>query len=310
MSIHSTTVAKKPHAAAATTAHRIAAASPLQPSAYFRRKAVFDRVVAALLLLPGLPIIAVLVLLVRLTSRGPGMYRQARLGQGGRKFVVYKIRTMRHKAEADCGAVWTQPGDPRITPLGRILRKFHLDELPQLFNVLRGEMALIGPRPERPEFVHVLAESVPGYLDRLAVPPGITGLAQLNLPPDSDLQSVRRKLVLDCEYIRQAGLWLDVRLFLCTALRLVKVPELWLMPLFGLRRAAVLPTAPALKLHGEGGNGNGNGNGNGSEHAPTTVANLVHQAAAESAAGDGKRDHAHDHRHKEGHARHAFVKPR
>ena len=108
---------------------------------------------------------------------------------------------------------------------GRLLRRFHLDELPQIINVLKGEMSFVGPRPESPEFVHVLAQSIPDYLKRLAALPGITGLAQLNLPPDTDLESVRRKLVLDLEYIDTAGPLLDARLFLATSLRLVKFPE-------------------------------------------------------------------------------------
>ena len=125
--------------------------------------------------------------------------------------------------------------------------RLHLDELPQLVNVLKGEMSLVGPRPERPEFVHVLAEQIPGYNRRLVILPGVTGLAQVNLPPDTDLESVRRKLVLDCEYVERAGLWLDIRLVLCTAFRLVRVSMV--NPL-GLRREVVLsdpvsPTAPA-----------------------------------------------------------------
>ena len=178
-----------------------------------------------MLLIPGLPIIGLLVLLVRLTSRGPGIYGQVRTGQHGRNFMMYKIRTMEQDAEAASGPVWTQARDPRITFVGRVLRNLHLDELPQLLNVLKGEMSLVGPRPERPEFVPVLAEAIPGYRSRLAVPPGVTGLAQLNLPPDSDLTSVCRKLVLDREYIAQAGLWLDLRVLLCTFLRMFKVSE-------------------------------------------------------------------------------------
>src|SRR6185436_18198088 len=126
--------------------------------------------------------------------------------------------------ETKSGPVWSAPGsDPRVTRLGYWLRKLHLDELPQLFNVLRGEMSLIGPRPERPEFVKVLAESIPGYMDRLRVAPGITGLAQINLPPDTDLNSVRRKLVLDLEYIETASFLLDLRMFVCTLFRLIGV---------------------------------------------------------------------------------------
>ncbi|MBX9789744.1 MAG: sugar transferase [Pirellulales bacterium] len=188
---------------------------------YFRLKYAAGRVMAALLLVPALPLIGVLVLLVRATSRGPGIYRQVRVGAGGRSYVMYKIRTMRHDAEASSGPVWAAPNDARMTRLGHFLRKVHLDEFPQLFNVVKGEMALIGPRPERPEFTEILTQQLPGYLDRLQVKPGITGLAQINLPPDTDLDSVRRKLVLDLEYIRQAGVTLDLRILACTSLRLV-----------------------------------------------------------------------------------------
>ncbi len=193
----------------------------LEPSRYFRWKGILDRVLAAALLIPGLPLIGLLVLLVRLTSRGPGLYRQVRVGQGGRTFKIYKIRTMALDAEAGTGPTWSGEDDPRITAVGRVLRKLHLDELPQLFNVLKGEMSLVGPRPERPEFVHVLAKEIPGYVNRLTVPPGVTGLAQINLPPDTDLDSVRRKLVLDLEYGKRAGVLLDTRMLLCTSMRLL-----------------------------------------------------------------------------------------
>jgi lipopolysaccharide/colanic/teichoic acid biosynthesis glycosyltransferase len=213
----------------------------ITPARYFRWKGPFDRAAAAALLVPGLPLIALLVALVRLTSKGPGIYRQARVGKDGRRFMMYKIRTMRHDAEAGTGAVWTQTQDPRVTAVGKVFRKLHLDELPQLFNVLRGEMSLVGPRPERPEFVRVLAEAVPGYRNRLAVRPGITGLAQINLPPDTDIISVQRKLLLDCEYVERGGMWLDTRLMICTFLRLFKVPEGWLQYLLALRRDAKIP---------------------------------------------------------------------
>ncbi len=200
-----------------------------------------DRVAAAALLVPGLPLIALLVIFVRLTSKGPGIYRQARVGKDGHRFMMYKIRTMRHNAEAGTGPVWTQALDPRVTAIGKVLRKLHLDELPQLINVVKGEMSLVGPRPERPEFVRVLAEAVPGYRNRLAVRPGITGLAQINLPPDSDIVSVKRKVLLDCEYVERGGPWLDTRLMICTFLRLFKVPEGWLQYLLALRRDAKIP---------------------------------------------------------------------
>jgi lipopolysaccharide/colanic/teichoic acid biosynthesis glycosyltransferase len=213
----------------------------IELSLYFRRKAIMDRILAALFLLPCLPVILFLVMLIRLTSRGPGIYRQIRVGQNGRLFMLYKIRTMKHDAETRSGPVWTQVSDPRITWIGRIIRRLHLDEFPQLFNVLKGEMSLVGPRPERPEFVHVLMRRLPDYEQRLAAPPGITGLAQLNLPPDSDLDSVRRKLVLDLQYIEQANAWLDARLLLCTAARIFKLP---VTRLFGLYRVVTLPEKP------------------------------------------------------------------
>lgn len=208
---------------------------------YFRWKTRLGRCAAALLLIPALPLIGLLVLLVRLTSRGPGLYRQVRVGIHGQTFALYKIRTMRCDAEATTGPVWTGPNDPRITPLGRLLRRVHLDELPQLFNVIRGEMALVGPRPERPEFTQYLAREIPGYLDRYLVPPGITGLAQINLPPDTDVDSVRHKLVLDLDYIRTASLLLDLRILLCTSSRLFGLPGMRIAKLLGLVKIIRVP---------------------------------------------------------------------
>jgi hypothetical protein len=128
-----------------------------------------------------------------------------------------------------------------VTGLGYWLRRLHLDELPQLLNVLRGEMSLIGSRPERPEFVHVLADQIPGYLNRLMVHPGITGLAQINLPPDTDLESVRRKLVVDMDYVRTASLWLDLRIMVCTALRMAWIKGPTVTRALGLERSVYLP---------------------------------------------------------------------
>ena len=195
------------------------------PAPYFRWKGVIGRTLAAVLLIPGLPMIGLLVLVVRLTSRGPGIHRQTRVGKDGRTFTMYKIRTMRQNAEASTGAVWAPPDDKRVTPAGRVLRKLHLDELPQLINVLKGDMFLIGPRPEQPEFVHVLAKKIPDYPNRLAVRPGITGLAQINLPPDTGLESVKRKVALDLEYITRARPDLDIRVLLFTGLRAPRPPR-------------------------------------------------------------------------------------
>jgi lipopolysaccharide/colanic/teichoic acid biosynthesis glycosyltransferase len=216
--------------------------APLSLSGYFRTKDIFDYLLAAILLLPCALLMAACICVVRLTSRGPALYAQRRVGRNGRIFRLYKIRSMTHDAEARSGPAWTQHADPRITRVGRVLRKFHFDELPQLFNVLRGEMSLVGPRPERPEFVEILCRQIPDYSNRLAVKPGITGIAQLNLPPDSDLDSVRRKVILDVEYIRTASLWLDLRLLLCTAMRIAKLPVIGVM---GVGRTVKLPEKEA-----------------------------------------------------------------
>jgi lipopolysaccharide/colanic/teichoic acid biosynthesis glycosyltransferase len=215
----------------------------VRPSVYFRCKVFVGRSLALLLLIPGLPLILACVVLVRLTSRGPGLIHQTRVGKNGRPFVMHKIRTMIHDAEKHTGPTWTQTDDPRITPVGRLLRKIHVDELPQLFNVLKGEMVLIGPRPERPEIVDVLAEHIPHYTNRLAVPPGITGLAQINLPPDSDLDSVRRKLALDLDYVNTANASLDLRILFCTCLRMIGVPGEFAMRVLQLRRNAAALSA-------------------------------------------------------------------
>jgi lipopolysaccharide/colanic/teichoic acid biosynthesis glycosyltransferase len=176
------------------------------------------------MLLVATPILAFCVMLVRLTSRGPGLYKQSRVGLGGRVYLIYKVRTMYHNCEGDSGPKWSQAGDPRVTSLGRFLRKTHLDELPQLWNVLKGEMSLVGPRPERPEFIPALAQAIPGYRERLNVRPGVTGLAQVQLPPDTDLDSVRRKLVYDLHYAQQLSLGLDLRLLLATAAKVMGLP--------------------------------------------------------------------------------------
>lgn len=220
---------------------------------YIRRRGRLERLLAAGLLIPALPLIGLLIVLVRLTSRGPGIFRQVRVGQNGKIFMMYKIRTMAVDAEVGTGAVWAGEHDPRITPLGRTLRDFHLDELPQLFNVLRGDMALVGPRPERPEFVRVLSAAIPGYQARLAVPPGVTGLAQLNLPADTDLHSVQRKLILDLEYLRTASFWLDCRVLLCTLLHLLGLRGSHALRMVRLERTVANEDLPETVLPGQAG---------------------------------------------------------
>jgi lipopolysaccharide/colanic/teichoic acid biosynthesis glycosyltransferase len=225
---------KRTHAAYPPEGH-FRVESDIQRSRYFRTKETIERLLATILLIPGLPLIGLLVIVVRLHSRGPGLYRQTRLGKNGQAFTMYKIRTMRVDAEAKTGAVWAKKNDSRSTSLGRVLRKLHMDELPQLFNVVKGEMALIGPRPERPEIAAVLVESIPRYMDRHAVLPGVTGLAQINLPPDVTLDDVRRKLIVDVEYIKRAEPWLDARIFMSTFVRMLGLPGERAISLFGLR---------------------------------------------------------------------------
>lgn len=198
---------------------------------------VAGEVVFALTLLVIMsPLLLLAMLLVKLTSCGPVLYSQTRVGRNGRPFAIYKIRTMRHRCEDTSGACWSQPGDARITPVGRWLRRTHLDELPQLWNVLRGEMSLVGPRPERPEFVPQLEKAIPLYERRLEVRPGLTGLAQVQQPPDTDMESVRIKLAYDLYYVNKIGPWLDLRIVLATALHLAGVPHGWIRGLLGLPR--------------------------------------------------------------------------
>lgn len=194
------------------------------PEPGFTVKRTFDLTVASLMLVVALPIIGIAAVLVRLSSPGPAFYSQLRLGLNRRPFAIYKIRTMYHDAEASCGPTWSVPGDSRITPIGQFLRRTHLDELPQLWNVLRGEMSLVGPRPERPEFVPRLEQTFPHYRTRLQVRPGITGLAQVQVPPDCDLKCVRAKLTFDMQYIRHHSVSLDVKILCATALHIIGVP--------------------------------------------------------------------------------------
>jgi lipopolysaccharide/colanic/teichoic acid biosynthesis glycosyltransferase len=191
----------------------------------------------AILLLPlAIPLVGLAAAAVKLTSPGPAFYTQTRLGLNGRRFRIVKVRTMRHDCEAESGVRWATRADPRATRIGRLLRATHLDELPQLLNVLRGEMGLIGPRPERPEMVDALrlAEAVPGYADRLRIRPGVTGLAQVLLPADSDLGSVRRKVSYDQYYLAHRGVWLDLRILLATTLKAAGVGPRVLRAVFRL----------------------------------------------------------------------------
>jgi sugar transferase (PEP-CTERM system associated) len=163
------------------------------------------------------PLLGLLALLVKLDSSGPVLYAQERVGEKGRLFRVLKLRTMRTDAETASGPVWSRrDGDPRVTRLGRLLRKLRLDELPQLVNVLRGEMSFVGPRPERPHFVNQLRSVIPYYDERHTVKPGITGWAQIKFGYGSNLEDAEQKLQYDLYYVKHMSWWLDLRILFDT----------------------------------------------------------------------------------------------
>jgi sugar transferase (PEP-CTERM system associated) len=164
-----------------------------------------------------LPVMLIVALLVRLTSRGPVLFRQRRVGLNGAVFTLYKFRSMKLDSEATTGAVWASKDDPRVTPVGRWLRKLRLDELPQLFNVLRGEMSIVGPRPERPEFVAILQEKIPYYRQRHCVKPGISGWAQINHKYGDTIEDSLIKLEYDLYYIKNMAISLDAYIIFHTA---------------------------------------------------------------------------------------------
>lgn len=199
----------------------------LLPSSEGPRR-VLNVVVALIGILLTLPLWILIAIAIKLTSRGPVIYTQTRVGIdkrstsnrpddprrrqdiGGRPFKIYKFRTMTVDAERGTGAVWAAKNDYRVTAVGRRLRQFRLDELPQLINVLRGEMNVVGPRPERPAIVADLRGKIPEYQGRQRVRPGITGHAQVNLEYDSSLDDVKQKVGYDLEYISRQGFWADL----------------------------------------------------------------------------------------------------
>jgi len=173
-------------------------------------------IAAAVLLLIVLPILPFVFLAIKLDSRGPALYRQKRLGLGGKVFHCYKFRTMRQDAEADTGATWALDDDPRITKVGKFLRTTRLDELPQLWCVLKGDMSFVGPRPERPEFVEMLAKEIPFYAVRNAVRPGITGWAQVKYKYGNTIADAKEKLQYDLYYIKNMSPGLDMMIMFQT----------------------------------------------------------------------------------------------
>ncbi len=197
-----------------------------------RARRVLSVAVAAMGLVVAAPLMAVIAVAIRLTSPGPILYRQPRIGLdrrrgfggntrrvvdlGGQPFTIYKFRTMRASADTDNAQVWATPEDPRVTPVGRILRKYRLDELPQLYNVLLGDMNMVGPRPEQPAIFAELRTQVPGYPLRQRVRPGITGLAQINHHYDRTLADVHKKVSYDLEYLQRQSLAEDLKIMVRT----------------------------------------------------------------------------------------------
>jgi lipopolysaccharide/colanic/teichoic acid biosynthesis glycosyltransferase len=190
--------------------------------------------IAAVVLFVALPLLVLIAVAIKLTSRGPVFYLQERVGLdrrrpgagpahprrtrdlGGRPFTIYKFRTMVVDAERHSGAVWATQDDPRVTAVGRFLRQYRLDELPQLLNVVRGDMNIVGPRPERPTIFAELRQHIAEYPQRQRAKPGITGLAQINHHYDRSMEDVRTKVRYDLEYIRRRSLWEDLRIMLQT----------------------------------------------------------------------------------------------
>lgn len=191
-------------------------ASDPMPLFYDVFKRGVDLTLALALLVPAAPVVAVAAILTRFTSKGPSFYRQYRVGMHGSKLTITKIRTMVADAERN-GAQWASAADPRVTPLGKFMRATRIDELPQLWNVLKGEMSLVGPRPERPEFVEQLAKEIPFYRARLAVRPGLTGWAQIKHRYANSVEDTKTKLEYDLFYIKNRCIRLDLLILAKTA---------------------------------------------------------------------------------------------
>jgi len=181
-------------------------------------KGISDFIFAFVLLIIGLPLWFFIACVIKLDSKGPVFFKQVRLGKNNEKFTLIKFRTMIENAEIETGPVWTDKKDTRITFVGKWLRRFYLDEVPQLFNVLKGEMSIVGPRPERPYFAEQLVKKYPSYLDRLLVKPGLTGWAQINQSYDMSIEDVGQKLKYDFYYIENLSFIFDLQIMIKTIL--------------------------------------------------------------------------------------------
>lgn len=184
--------------------------------AYHIGKRIMDIVISSVAIVILAPLCLIVAVLIKLTSKGPIFYSQTRSGKDGEHFEIYKFRTMRTDAEKDSGPVWAKLKDNRITPIGQFLRKSRVDEIPQFINVLKGDMSVIGPRPERPLFVEKLEGQIGDYRKRLAVKPGITGLAQVHHRYDESIADVRKKVKYDILYIKNICFMTDIRIIMHT----------------------------------------------------------------------------------------------
>ncbi len=187
---------------------------------FFKR--LMDMFLSLIILIPTIPLMLVITLLIRLSSSGPAIFKQKRVGKYDKVFTMYKFRTMFVDAEKESGPVWASDNDPRITPVGYWLRKLRLDELPQFFNVLKGDMSLVGPRPERPYFVDQFKKNIPLYTRRLRVRPGITGWAQVKWKYDASLEDVKEKTKYDLFYVENISLKMDFKILINTIMTVIK----------------------------------------------------------------------------------------
>jgi exopolysaccharide biosynthesis polyprenyl glycosylphosphotransferase len=174
-----------------------------------------DIVIAILLLVITAPLLLLTTIAVKLSSKGSILYKQQRIGLHSRPFIIYKFRSMRVDAEKN-GPQWAKKNDKRITKVGKIIRKFRIDEIPQLFCVLKGDMSMVGPRPERPVFIEKLRKTIPFYASRLKMKPGLTGWAQVRHHYDNDIEDVKIKLSYDIYYLSNASILLDIQILIRT----------------------------------------------------------------------------------------------
>jgi len=185
-------------------------------------KRTFDIVLSLFAMILLLPLFVVLAIVVNLDSAGGIFYKQIRLSKNGIRFNLYKLRTMFINSEKITGPIWAEKNDSRVTFAGKVLRKFHLDEIPQLYNVFKGQMSIVGPRPERPHIVEILTKEIPYYSHRLKVKPGITGWAQIRGVYDASMEDVYRKLKHDFFYIENMSLFLDIKILILTVWTIIK----------------------------------------------------------------------------------------